>query len=154
MMRMSRQFLCVALVLCMLMSLAPLNVFALETQGNDALSDLAEANVISEVIGEGVTFNPSETATDEMVAMDMGPGDPIMGDLYPDQFNGEYLIIEELYEALRLRKNEIYLYYCTSEELTEADLDELLITAAQRDFHYDGGDYLLSSIADYGYYLG
>ncbi len=145
MMRRSRHLLCMALIMCILVSLAPMTAMAV---GEESSVDTAN---ISAVIGDAVQ-SMDDGAEDAQVAEDLGPGDPIEGDLYPSHFLGKDSCIEELYDALRLRKNEIYLYYCTDEELTEADLDELFLTAAQWDFHADGGDYLLCSIADYGYY--
>ena len=155
MMRKSRHLLCAALVLCLLMSLAPMTALAVNVDVPDvsmpAAEGIADNSTISAVIGDAaVTIG--DGAENAQVAEDLGPGDPIEGDLYPSHFLGKDSCIQELYEALRLRKNEIYLYYCTGEVLTEADLDELFLTAAQYGFDADGGDYLLCSVADYGYY--
>ena len=89
MMRKSRHLLCAALVLVLLMSLAPMTALAVSADVPEvsmpAAEGIADNSAISAVIGDAaVTIG--DGAENAQMAEDLGPGDPVEGELYDYHF--------------------------------------------------------------------
>ena len=161
MMRMSRHLLCMTLILCLLVSAVSMTAFAMDGTALNGVEAVTKSGNLSgennshlaDVVKDGVQSTKLNENHLSMLPSNTTAGDPITGDLYPSHFQTYGPVCEELREALKLRKSEIYLYYCLDKELTEADFDALMIDAAtgMGDWN-DYGDYLMHSVLDYGYY--
>jgi len=152
MMRQSRHLLCAALVLVLLMSLAPMTALAaseeIPTLSAPIAEGTADASHVEAVIGDAaVSFDAA--AEDEQIAADLGPGDLIEGDLYDTDFQGRDGTVLELRDAMIARKNEIYLYWRSDVALTEADVEQLMVDALLLEDNPLGGDYLAMHVLDY-----
>ena len=152
MMRQSRHLLCAALVLVLLMSLAPMTALAaseeIPTLSAPIAEGTADASHVEAVIDDAaVSFDAA--AENEQIAADLGPGDLIEGDLYDTDFQGRDGTVLELRDAMIARKNEIYLYWRSDVALTEADVEQLMVDALLLEDNPLGGDYLAMHVLDY-----
>jgi len=153
MMRKSRHLLCAALVLCLLMSLAPVTALAVNVDVPDvsmpAAEGIADNSAISAVIGDGAVSISDAPAEDGSLAVDMAPGDYIDRELYDTDFGGRDGAVWNLSEAMIARKNEIYIYWRSDIALTEEHIDQLMSDALLLEGNLYGGSYLAFHVLDY-----
>ena len=136
---MSKRLVCLAAMLCMLASLAPMTALAVE--GADI-----DMGHISAVIGDAAQSISDDA---EQAAEDLAPGDLINRDLYDTDFVGRDSVVQTLRDAMIERKNEIYLYWRSDAAMTDADVEALITDALLLEGHPHGGDYLALQVLDY-----
>ena len=155
MLRKSRHLLCAALVMVLLMSLAPMTALAVSADVPEvsmpAAEGTADASHVEAVIGDAaVSFDAA--AEDAQIAEDLAPGDFLDRELYPSDFLSIEYATNQLTEAIKLRKEEIYIYLRSDSMLEDITLDVMFLAASGALINTYGGDYLLCSLYDYGYY--
>ncbi len=152
---MSKKLLCMALVLCMLAGLAPMTALAADADipviSAPTAEGAADTSEVAAVIGSGAQ-SISEAGSDEKAAEDLAPGDFIDRELYPSDFFSIDYATNQLTEAIKLRKEEIYIYLKSDSMLENITLDVMFLAASGALVNTYGGDYLLCSLFDYGYY--
>ena len=145
MMRMSRHLLCLTLILCLLVSGVSMTAAAQEPNG--LIPETAERGGMGEVSWRNPAYpqdGASGTAENSMA------GELINRELYYSDFTTREYVVKELNQAMIERKNEIYLYYQTTQPLTEADLAALMEDALMLETDSVwGGDYLALHVIDY-----
>ena len=145
---MRRRLLCFAIMFCLLVSIAPVTGFAISPDMESAVAEskLAEVGGVGK-IGSSSTMDIHQGASTSV--QNSRAGELIDRDLYYSDFSTREYVVQELRDAMIERKNEIYLYYVTDVELTEADIDALMADAFTDGDSVLDGDYLYFHVVDY-----